>query len=182
MGFKHAMMTLDCAPPGVAAQAVGAAQGALDLALVYANRRQQFGAPISSFQMVQKMLADMAMKDGGRALARLRSTAGALDSGHETNISKRRPWPSASPRTPPWRSPPTPCRSSAATASWRTTRSRSASATPRSCRIYEGTNQVQRMVIARSMVRESEQLKHLEAYIPREVQKTFRNEEVITGH
>ena len=32
------------------------------------------------------------------------------------------------------------------------------------------------------MVRESEQLKHLEAYIPREVQKTFRNEEVITGH
>jgi hypothetical protein len=47
--------------------------------------------------------------------------------------------------------------------------------------IYEGTNQIQRMVIARSMVRESEQLKHLEAYIPREVQKTFRNEEVITG-
>jgi alkylation response protein AidB-like acyl-CoA dehydrogenase len=62
MGFKHAMQTLDCARPGVAAQAVGAAQGALDLALVYASRRRQFDAPISSFQMVQKMLADMAMK------------------------------------------------------------------------------------------------------------------------
>ena len=47
MGFKHAMMTLDNARPGVAAQAVGAAQGALDLALVYANRRKQFGAPVS---------------------------------------------------------------------------------------------------------------------------------------
>ena len=62
MGFKHAMMTLDLARPGVAAQAVGAAQGALDLAVVYANRRQQFGVPISNHQMVQKMLADMAMK------------------------------------------------------------------------------------------------------------------------
>src|SRR5678816_2704177 len=61
-GFKHAMATLDYARPGVAAQAVGAAQGALDLAMVYANRRRQFDAPISSFQMVQKMLADMAMK------------------------------------------------------------------------------------------------------------------------
>ena len=47
--------------------------------------------------------------------------------------------------------------------------------------IYEGTNQVQRMVIARNLVRESESLKHLEDYIPREVQKTFINEEVITG-
>ena len=56
------MMTLDHARPGVAAQAVGASQGALDLANVYANRRVQFGVPISQHQMVQKMLADMAMK------------------------------------------------------------------------------------------------------------------------
>ena len=47
---------------GLSAQAVGAAQGSLDLAVVYSNRRKQFGAPISSFQMVQKMLADMAVK------------------------------------------------------------------------------------------------------------------------
>ena len=62
MGFKHAMMTLDYARPGVAAQAVGAAQGALDLANVYAQRRNQFGKPISGHQMVGEMLANMAMK------------------------------------------------------------------------------------------------------------------------
>lgn len=62
VGFKHAMQTLDYARPGVAAQAVGASQGALDLANVYSNRRVQFGVPISQHQMVQKMLADMAMK------------------------------------------------------------------------------------------------------------------------
>ena len=61
-GFKHAMMTLDRARPGVAAQGVGLAAGALELASVYANRRIQFGAKISSFQMIQQMLADMAIK------------------------------------------------------------------------------------------------------------------------
>ena len=87
MGFKHAMMTLDAARPGVAAQAVGAAQGALDLAVVYANRRHQFGAPISSFQMVQKMLADMAMKtEAARWL--VYSAAAASDAG-VTNVTKR---------------------------------------------------------------------------------------------
>src|SRR6185436_17633740 len=45
MGFRHAMMTLDYARPGVAAQALGAAQGALDLANAYANRRKTFGVP-----------------------------------------------------------------------------------------------------------------------------------------
>ena len=60
LGFKHAMMTLDRARPGVAAQAVGLAQGALDFALLYATRREQFGQPVASFQMVQQMLAEMA--------------------------------------------------------------------------------------------------------------------------
>src|SRR5689334_6502369 len=80
MGFKHAMQTLDLARPGVAAQAVGAAQGALDLANVYANRRQQFGVPISNHQLVQKMLADMAMKtEAARWL--VYSAAAAVESG-----------------------------------------------------------------------------------------------------
>jgi hypothetical protein len=39
--------------------------------------------------------------------------------------------------------------------------------------IYEGTNQIQRLVIARSLIREAGELEHLEAYIPREVQKTY---------
>jgi len=50
LGFKHAMMTLDRARPGVAAQALGCAQGALDFATVYATNREQFGKPISSFR------------------------------------------------------------------------------------------------------------------------------------
>ena len=62
MGFKHAMMTLDKARPGVAAQAVGCAQGALDFALLYATERVQFGQSIASLQMVQQLLADGAQK------------------------------------------------------------------------------------------------------------------------
>src|SRR5262249_15715425 len=60
MGFKNAMETLDLARPGVAAQGVGVAQGALEYAQVYAARREQFGQPINSFQMIQQLLADMA--------------------------------------------------------------------------------------------------------------------------
>jgi butyryl-CoA dehydrogenase len=59
-GFKHAMITLDRARPGVAAQAVGLAQGALDLAMEYTHERQQFGQSVNSFQGIQWMLADMA--------------------------------------------------------------------------------------------------------------------------
>jgi butyryl-CoA dehydrogenase len=59
MGFKHAMMTLDLARPGVAAQALGLAQGAFELAVEYTGKRKQFGQAISSFQGVQWMLADM---------------------------------------------------------------------------------------------------------------------------
>ncbi|MEI7529831.1 MAG: acyl-CoA dehydrogenase family protein, partial [Elusimicrobiota bacterium] len=57
MGFIVAMKTLDNSRPGVAAQAVGIAQGALDHAVEYARTRVQFGAPISSFQAIQHMLA-----------------------------------------------------------------------------------------------------------------------------
>ena len=60
IGFRSAMMTLDRARPGVAAQALGLAQGALDLAVNYAREREQFGQPIASFQGIQFMLADMA--------------------------------------------------------------------------------------------------------------------------
>jgi len=59
-GFKFAMMTLDRTRPGVAAQAVGISQGALDLALSYAKQRIQFKKPIADNQGIQFMLADMA--------------------------------------------------------------------------------------------------------------------------
>jgi alkylation response protein AidB-like acyl-CoA dehydrogenase len=61
-GFETAMRTLDHTRITIAAQAVGVAQGALDFALDYAKGRQQFGKPISDFQGLQFLLADMGMK------------------------------------------------------------------------------------------------------------------------
>ena len=58
-GFKVAMATLDRSRLGVAAQAVGIAQGATDYAAAYAQERQQFGKPIAAFQGIQFKLADM---------------------------------------------------------------------------------------------------------------------------
>ncbi|MFD2209925.1 acyl-CoA dehydrogenase [Virgibacillus halophilus] len=59
-GFKIAMTTLDGGRNGIAAQAVGIAQGALDAAVVYAKEREQFGRPISHHQGISFKLADMA--------------------------------------------------------------------------------------------------------------------------
>lgn len=61
-GFKIAMMTLDGGRNGIAAQAVGIAQGAFDLALDYAKEREQFGKPIAAQQAIQFKLADMATR------------------------------------------------------------------------------------------------------------------------
>lgn len=61
-GFKLAMKTLDAARIGVAAQAAGVAMGALDAAVAYAKERVQFGKPISANQGIQWMLADMAVR------------------------------------------------------------------------------------------------------------------------
>ena len=61
-GFETAMRTLDHTRVTIAAQAVGVAQGALDYALGYAKERQQFGKPIADFQGLQFLLADMGMK------------------------------------------------------------------------------------------------------------------------
>jgi len=61
-GFKIAMMTLDGGRNGIAAQALGIAQGAFEHAANYAKERVQFGKPISSLQAIQFKLADMATK------------------------------------------------------------------------------------------------------------------------
>lgn len=60
-GFKIAMKTLDAARPLVGAVSVGIAQAAFDVAVKYSKERVQFGKPIASFQLVQQMIADMAM-------------------------------------------------------------------------------------------------------------------------
>jgi len=62
MGFIMTMKLLDRSRPGVGAQAVGLAQGALEAAVDYARQRIQFGHPIISFQAVQHMLANMAIE------------------------------------------------------------------------------------------------------------------------
>lgn len=61
-GFRIAMTTLDSARPFVGAVSVGLAQAALDVSVKYAKERKQFGQPIASFQMIQAMVADMAIK------------------------------------------------------------------------------------------------------------------------
>jgi alkylation response protein AidB-like acyl-CoA dehydrogenase len=152
-GFKHAMITLDRARPGVAAQAVGLAQGALDLAMEYTHERQQFGQSVSSFQGVQWMLADMATQiEAARQL--VHAAARTIDSGHKhiTKISAM-------------------CKLMATDVAMKVTTDcvqlfggygyckdypiekymRDAKIT----QIYEGTNQIQRLVIARNLLREA---------------------------
>ncbi len=69
MGFRQFLETLDGGRISVAAMGVGLAQGAYDLAFAYAKEREQFGKPIAKFQAVQFKLADMATEiEAGRAL------------------------------------------------------------------------------------------------------------------
>jgi butyryl-CoA dehydrogenase len=80
MGFIVTMRTFDMSRPGVAAQALGIAQGALELAVKYAKERHQFGKPISSFQGLQWMIADMATSiEAARGL--VYATARMVDAG-----------------------------------------------------------------------------------------------------
>ena len=82
MGFMIAMKTLGKSRPMVASQALGIAQGAMEEAVRYSHERHQFGNPISSFQAVQFMLADMAIKvEAARAL--IYATARMIDSGEK---------------------------------------------------------------------------------------------------
>src|SRR5436189_919958 len=91
-GFKVAMSTLDRSRLGVAAQAVGIAQGATDYAAAYAKERQQFGKPIASFQGIQFKLADMESRTAAarellyRACAKV--DAGERDMGKYSAMAK----------------------------------------------------------------------------------------------
>jgi alkylation response protein AidB-like acyl-CoA dehydrogenase len=164
LGFTHAMATLDKARPGVAAQAVGCAQGALDFATVYATKRVQFGEPISSKQMVQQLLADMAMQlEAARQL--VHAAARHIDAG-----------------SPKGNKFAAMAKCFATDVAMKVTTDavqvfggygfmrdypvekymRDAKIT----QIYEGTNQVQRLVIARNLIKEAGELDKLSQYIP----------------
>jgi alkylation response protein AidB-like acyl-CoA dehydrogenase len=148
-GFKVAMATLDRSRLGVAAQAVGIAQGATDYAAAYAQERRQFGKPIAAFQGIQFKLADMESRTAAarellyRACSKV--DAGAPDMRKYSAMAKL---------------------IASDTAMWVTTEAvqvlggygyvneypvermmRDAKIT----QIYEGTNEIQRLVIARTL-------------------------------
>jgi alkylation response protein AidB-like acyl-CoA dehydrogenase len=172
MGFKHAMQTLDFARPGVAAQGLGLAQGALEYAVTYALRRQQFGQNLASMGVIQDMLGKMAAKvEAARGLVYRAATA--VDSKDEDNINRLAAM----------------CKSFATDTAMEVTTDavqifggygymkdypiekymRDAKIT----QIYEGTNQIQRMVIARNLIKDAASFSQLEAYIPRETYNTY---------
>jgi alkylation response protein AidB-like acyl-CoA dehydrogenase len=91
-GFGIAMRTFERSRPGIAAQAVGIAQGALDVAAAYARERKQFGQRIGDFQMIAAMLADMdAATEAARQLLYKACTeieAGSPDAGRWSAMCK----------------------------------------------------------------------------------------------
>ncbi len=149
-GFKVAMQTLDGGRIGIAAQALGIAQAALDASVAYAKERVQFGKPIATLQAIQWMIADMATEiDAARLLVyraascmdneRPYSTEGAMAklfasetatrvAGKAIQIHGGYGYTESYPVERNWRD-------------------------AKITEIYEGTSEVQRMVIARSALR-----------------------------
>jgi acyl-CoA dehydrogenase len=85
-GFKLAMMTLDRTRPGVSAMAVGIAQAAFEYARDYSKERVQFGVPIAMHQAIQFMIADMATKIEASRLMVWKSGA-LLDAGERNTLA-----------------------------------------------------------------------------------------------
>jgi alkylation response protein AidB-like acyl-CoA dehydrogenase len=150
-GFKTALKTLDHTRPTIGAQAVGIAQGALDIAISYVKERKQFGKHLAEFQGLQFMIADMAMKvESARQLvyvATSRAERGEADLGFISSAAK--------------------CLASDVAMSVTTdavqllggagyTKDFPVERMMRDAKItqiYEGTNQVQRLVMARALLR-----------------------------
>jgi alkylation response protein AidB-like acyl-CoA dehydrogenase len=163
-GFKHAMMTLDRARPGVAAQAVGLAQGALEYATVYATRRQQFGAPISSFQMIQQILADMATKvEAARQL--VHASARAIDGG-AADVTRLAAMAKLFATDVAMQVTTDAVQVFGGYGYMRDYPIEKYMRDAKITQIYEGTNQVQRMVIARNVIKQAAALEHLVGYLP----------------
>ena len=87
-GFKVAMRTLDLFRPSVGAFAVGMAQAALEAASSYSSKRQAFGRPIGDFQAISHMLADMATQTEAARLL-VYEAARAYDEGRQKEVTMR---------------------------------------------------------------------------------------------
>jgi len=151
-GFKVAMHTLDGGRIGIASQALGIAQAAFEAARDYALERQQFGQPIANFQAIQWMLADMATRIEASRLLVYRAAAMKDKGGRYSKTSAMAKLFASE------------------TAMWVTTKAIQVFGGYGYCRdypverhfrdakiteIYEGTSEVQRMVIAASVLKES---------------------------
>ena len=163
-GFKHAMMTLDRARPGVAAQAVGLAAGALEYATVYATQRRQFGQAISGFQMIQQLLADMASNvEAGRQL--VYAAARACDAG-VPELTKLAAMSKLFATDMAMRVTTDAVQVFGGYGYMKDYPIEKFMRDAKITQIYEGTNQVQRLVIARNLIKEAGRLDHLAAFIP----------------
>jgi butyryl-CoA dehydrogenase len=152
-GFKHAMMTLDVARPFVAAQGLGIAQGALDLATEYTKNRQQFGQSIASFQGIQFMLADMATQiEAARHL--VYAAARAVDAGVK-DVSKISAMSKVFATDTAMRVATDAVQLFGGYGYCRDYPVEKYMRDAKITQIYEGTNQIQRMVIGRALMRES---------------------------
>jgi alkylation response protein AidB-like acyl-CoA dehydrogenase len=151
-GFKHAMMTLDVARPFVAAQGLGIAQGALDLALEYTKNRQQFGQSVASFQGIQFMLADMATQvEAARHL--VYTAARAVDAGVK-DISKISAMSKVFATDTAMRVATDAVQLFGGYGYCRDYPIEKYMRDAKITQIYEGTNQIQRMVIGRALIKE----------------------------
>ena len=148
-GFPMMMSVLDKGRVGIAALAVGILQAALEASVDYAKQRRQFGKAIAEFQAVQWMLADMA-KDLHAARLMTLDAAARMDRGERRRRSAR--WQNASRPTPRSCIRRTRCRSMAAWATSGASRSSGSMRDAKITQIYEGTNQIQRMIIARRLL------------------------------
>ncbi len=137
-GFAQFLATLDDGRVAIAALAVGCIQACLDLSVQYAGERTTFGGPIGRKQGVAFQIADLeVMLQASRALTY--KAAAMKDAGRDAGptsrpSSRRLRSPSCTPPSPRSPRPGSPPRSSAATASWRSTPSPGSTATPRSWR------------------------------------------------
>lgn len=156
IGFANAMMTLDRARPGVAAQAVGLAQGALEWAIRYTSERQQFGQSVMSFQAIQFMLADMAIQvEAARQL--VYTAARAIDAGLP-NVSKLAAMAKVMATDTAMRVTTDAVQLFGGYGYCRDYPIEKYMRDAKITQIYEGTNQIQRVVIARALTREADQI------------------------
>ena len=156
MGFIVAMKTFDQSRPGVAAQALGIAQGALDLTVEYVKERKQFGKSISSFQGVQFMLADMATEiEAARAL--IYAAARMIDKGIK-KISKESAMTKLFASDMAMRVTTDCVQLFGGYGYMRDYPIEKFMRDAKITQIYEGTNQIQRGVIAANLIKESQAL------------------------